>query len=148
MARWFMALLALVLTSCAGAITEPPEVSLVDLRPVEVNLFEQRMAVVLRIRNPNDGAISVDGYRFAVELNGKPFAKGMSSDNFTVPRLGEATSEASATVSTADLVRQAVGAPKSEKLAYRVHGTLFVPGWTNRNVPFDQTGEIDFGAAR
>jgi LEA14-like dessication related protein len=112
-----------------------------------MTLFEQRMAVVLRIRNPNDGAISVDGYRFAVELNGKPFAKGMSGERFTVPRLGEATSLATATVSTADLMRQVAGAPQSGKLVYRITGTLFVPGMTHRNVPFDQIGDIDFSPA-
>lgn len=137
------------LTACAPfGLSEPPEVSLVDLRPSEMALFEQRMAVMLRIRNPNDNALAVDGYRFAIELNGKPFARGISDQSVIVPRLSEATIEAAATVSTLDLVRQIIGVPERENLAYRISGTLFVSGGLMRNVPFENSGEVDFKAAR
>jgi len=135
-----------MLGACAGgAIDQPPDVSLVDVRPISAGLFEQRMAVTLRITNPNDASLPVDGYRFAVELNDQPFAKGASNQSVTVPRLGDATTEAEATIATSDLMRQLVQAPGRGALAYKLTGTVFLDTASGRrSYPFEQTGSFDF----
>lgn len=138
-----------LLASCAaGDIDLPPEVSLVDLRPDQAGLFEQRVTATLRIRNPNDGALPIDGYRFALELNGQPFATGFSPQRLTVARLSEATTEAAAVVSTLDLMRQVIAAPMRGGFDYKLTGTAFVEtGGGRRQMPFEQSGRLDFGAA-
>ncbi|MEW5728730.1 MAG: LEA type 2 family protein [Pseudomonadota bacterium] len=139
-----------MLSSCAtGELDLPPEVSLADLRPGQVGLFEQRVGVTLRIRNPNDAALPIDGYRFALELNGQPFASGFSDQRLTVPRLGESTTDATAVVSTLDLLRQVMAAPLRGGFDYRLTGTAFVDAATGRRgVPFEQTGKLDLSLER
>lgn len=134
-----------LLASCAtGGIDLPPEVSLADMRPVEAGLFEQKVLVTLRIRNPNDGALPIDGYRFAVELNGQPFATGFSDQRVTVARLSEATTQATATVSTLDVLRQVLAAPLRGGFDYRLTGTAFADTGTGRkSVLFQQEGRLD-----
>jgi LEA14-like dessication related protein len=139
-------LAVLLVSSCAtGDIDLPPEVSLADLRPEQAGLFEQRVRATLRIRNPNDGALPIDGTRFALELNGQPFATGFSDQRLTVPRLSEATIEATAVVSTLDLMRQIIAAPLQGGFAYRLTGTAFVDSAAGRKaVPFEQNGKLNF----
>ncbi len=143
--RYFSAILmALILTACAPSeFSEPPEVTLVDLNPMDVSLFEQRMAVGLRIRNLNDVPMEINGLRFALEVNGKPFAKGSGNHSVTVPRLSDAVTEGIATVATTDLIRQIMGVPDAKMLSYRVSGTLFLSGATRHSIPFDNQGEFD-----
>ncbi|MBI3444379.1 MAG: LEA type 2 family protein [Magnetospirillum sp.] len=147
--RWLNAVLvALGLAACTPSeFAEPPEVVLVSLVPVDVSLMEQRLAVTLRVRNPNNVAMSVDGMRFSIDLNGHAFAKGTSDKSVTVPRLGEAEIEGSAHVGTTDLLRQVLGAPESKGLTYRLSGSLFLGGVGGRSVGFDQSGEFDFASA-
>jgi LEA14-like dessication related protein len=146
MRRLAALLLIAALGACAGGtIDQPPEVSLVNIRPLSAGLFEQRMAVTLRITNPNDADLPVDGYRFAVEVNGQPFAKGTSRESLTVPRLGDATTEAEATIATSDLMRQVLRVPAAGGLAYTLTGTVFLDTATGqRSFPFTQGGSFDF----
>lgn len=144
--RMAAVLAATMVASCAtGNVDLPPEVSLADLRPEQAGLFEQRVTATLRIRNPNDGALPIDGYRFTLELNGQPFASGFSDRKVTVPRLSEATTEAAAVVSTLDLMRQIIAAPVQGGFAYRLTGIAFVDSGAGRKpMPFEQTGRLDF----
>ena len=132
--RWLTVLLvALVgLAGCAPMdYPVPPEVTLVDLRPLDVSLFEQRMAVELRIRNANDTAMEVTGLRFALDVNGHAFAKGTSDRSVVVPRLADATT---------DLIRQVMDAPEASGLRYRITGTMFLSG--HRSLGFEQDGDF------
>lgn len=141
--RWLTVLLvALVgLAGCAPMdYPVPPEVTLVDLRPLDVSLFEQRMAVELRIRNANDTAMEVTGLRFALDVNGHAFAKGTSDRSVVVPRLADATTEGVAAVATTDLIRQVMDAPEASGLRYRITGTMFLSG--HRSLGFEQDGDF------
>lgn len=141
-----LAILALLLVgACTTALDRPPEFSVADIRPIQAGLFEQKVAIVLAIRNPNDAGLAIDGYRFEIELNGQPFARGMSGERLVVGRLSEATTEAIATVSTMDLMRQILAAPTLAGFRYRLTGTAFASG---RQIPFDQVGEMDFLSLR
>ncbi|WP_096704408.1 LEA type 2 family protein [Magnetospirillum sp. 15-1] len=147
--KWLTALVMFLgLAACTPSeFAEPPEVVLVSMVPVDVSLMEQRLAVTLRVRNPNNVPMSVDGLRFAIDVNGKGFAKGTSDKAVTVPRLGEADIEGTAHVSTTDLVRQVLGAPDAQGLAYRMSGTLFLAGMAGRSAGFETNGDFDFASA-
>jgi LEA14-like dessication related protein len=123
----------------------PPEVSLSDLTFEEGSLFEQRVNLVLRVRNPNDFALPLDGYRFDLALNGLPFARGFGNDSVTVPRFGEELIRAKATVSTLDVLRQMIGLAEAKDFAYDLKGTAFVRGVLRREAPFQQTGSLNLG---
>lgn len=144
--RVLTAAAALALAGCASLPLnmQPPEVSVSDLRLLDVGLFEQRFGLSLRVLNPNDAEIPIDGLSFTVELNGKPFAKGVSNQAVTVPRLSEAMLEVEAVSSLTGLLRQFGAMAKGqERIDYRIHGTLYT-GRLFGGVPFDQKGEVDF----
>ena len=46
--------------------------------------------IKVRLLNPNDTEIAFDGVAFDLEINGQPFAKGVSDQKGVVPRFGEA----------------------------------------------------------
>ncbi|MCB1961187.1 MAG: LEA type 2 family protein [Rhodocyclaceae bacterium] len=143
--RCLLALLVLALGGCASLplSMQPPEVSVADLRLIEAGLLEQRFGLSLRVLNPNDVDIPVEGLRFAVELNGKPFARGVSGAAVTIPRLGEAVLEVEAVSSLAGMLRQlrAFGAER-QRIDYRIAGEL-VTGGLRAAMPFERSGEID-----
>ncbi|MBK7953510.1 MAG: LEA type 2 family protein [Candidatus Accumulibacter sp.] len=70
----------LLLSACAGlgGLAQKPEVSVAALNLVQMGLFEQRFALKLRIQNPNDVELRINGLSFEIELNGKSFITGLS----------------------------------------------------------------------
>ncbi len=116
----------LLLAACAGMPTEPVDVSLVNMSFEDAALFEQRVTLELRLRNPNDTALSVDGLRYALNINGQPFASGMGELSVTVPRLGETTVRVPGSVGTLDLVRQITAIPGTTAVAVDLTGTVFL----------------------
>lgn len=145
--KWLTALaVVLSLAACTPSeFAEPPEVVLLSMVPVDVSLMEQRLAVTLRVRNPNNTAMSIDGMRFAIDINGKTFAKGTSDKTVTVPRLGETEVAGVAHVSTTDLMRQMLGVPDAKGVEYRLSGSLFLAH--GGRAAFDQSGDFDFASA-
>src|SRR5574341_1152629 len=88
---WAFLICSLVLGGCAGwGMREPLNVTIADFAPLEIGVLEQRFLVKARLLNPNDTEIAFDGVVFDLEINGKHFAKGVSSQVGVVPRFGEA----------------------------------------------------------
>jgi LEA14-like dessication related protein len=135
-----------LLASCAlPGNTIEPEVRLADIRMMESGgIFEQKVGVVLRIVNPNDFDISIDGARFRLDVNDQPFASGVSKDSITVPRLSDATLVGEASVGVLDVLRQVFAMSQREALSYRLTGTLFSGMFTRSNLNFDRAGKLDF----
>ena len=124
----FGALLVLGLAGCASLIQrEPVRINVVGLEPLPGAGMEMRFAVKLRVQNPNEAAIDFDGLALELDLNGKPFATGVSDRKGSVPRFGEALVEIPVSVSAIAVVRQALGViegePKTE-VPYTLRGRL------------------------
>ncbi|MDX5333167.1 MAG: LEA type 2 family protein [Gammaproteobacteria bacterium] len=149
----FPSLLLLVLALLSGCAylpsgTEPPRVHLVGLQLTQVDVFEQRYRLKLRIQNPNDFALNIRGLDFRVEVNGEQFAEGVSSQTLAVPGFGEALTEVEVSSSLWSLARQfrdRTGAP--EGIAYRLHGRVSLEG-VALPVGFESTGEFGFAEPR
>jgi LEA14-like dessication related protein len=141
---------AILLAACAGVGTklETPEVSFVSLKALEANLFEQRCEVRLRVRNPNDINLPVNGLDVDVELAGEPFAHGVSAREFTIPANGEAEFDMIVTANAATaLIRIAGGDRKSrENIEYRLKGKLSTRLGMFRSIPFEETGTLPIGS--
>lgn len=139
---------ALTAASCAmvGDV-EPPLVSLADLRVGRMGLFEQEARITLRLRNPNNEAMPLDGAKFNIKLNGEPFARGVSNEAITIPRLGEATMDATMIISTFDVLNQFLNMGNIQALTYELDGTAFYSGlgFMRRSAPFTQTGKLKLG---
>ena len=139
-------LLAVLLAGCAGlgVKTEPPRVNLVALELVEMQLFEQRYRLRLRVQNPNREAIEIEGIDFKVALNDRPFAQGVGRPESVVPGFGEALIEVVVVSTLIGLIDQlrALEQRQGEPLNYRINGRLSLSG-TPFSIPFERSGELD-----
>lgn len=141
---------ALALAGCAvpHGLDKPPQVTLVNLQPVQIRLLEQRYLVTIRIMNPNPVALPIDGLEYAISINEAAFAHGVSSQRVTVPAYGEKTIELGVSSTLARLFDQIrrFGAERGA-LAYTISGTLGLQG-SAASVPFTQDGEVDLRLER
>jgi len=142
--RWLPGVL--VFTLLAGCATtpkmEPLDVTLSDITPGQMGILEQQFQVKLRVQNPNNFDVPLDGVACQIELNDKAFAKGVGQQSVTVPKFGEAVLDVNAVSSLSGVLAQlsqlTQGGP--DKLRYRVKGKLYRTDGTS--IPFDQLGEI------
>ena len=103
-------MLVLGLAGCASLVhREPVRINVVGLEPIPGESMEMRFKVKLRVQNPNETAIDFDGLALDLDLNGRPFASGVSDRAGSVPRFGEALIEIPVSVSAIAVVRQALG---------------------------------------
>ena len=89
--------------------------------------LELRLAVRVRIQNPNDTAIDYSGAALNLQLNGRRLASGVSDAMGTVPRYGESVLEIPVTVSALNMARQVLGfvnAQDQRNVSYTVKGKL------------------------
>ncbi len=133
----------LLLAGCAGlGELKKPQVGLAGLALDEIGLFEQRFLVTLRVTNPNDSSVTVDGVEFDLALNGEHFASGVGHDKVTLPRMGEALVKLQVRTNLSSLWRQIRALQSLNKpLAYRMTGKLHAP-WVPGGIPFDRKGEL------
>lgn len=133
------------LTGCA-TLTEPvesPRVTLANLQIIDAQLFEQRYALTLRIQNPNNFDLEVNGISFEVEINGREFAHGVSNKIGTIPAFGESTMDVDVTSSLFNLVDQinALEQRQGSDLEYRIFGKISTAGRLI-SIPFERKGRI------
>lgn len=144
--QWIgVALVAFVLAGCAALPTnlKTPEVSFVSLRAIEASLFEQRLEVRLKVSNPNDVELPVNGLDVDVELADEPFAQGVSAREFVVPAGGEAEFDMLVTANAATaLLKIAGGEANSDAVPYRLKGKLSTKIGLLRTIPFEEAGTV------
>jgi LEA14-like dessication related protein len=136
---------ALALAGCAGIPRnlQTPEVSFVGLRAIEASVFEQTLEVRMKVRNPNDIELPVNGLDVDIELADEPFAHGVSARQFVVPARGEAEFDMVVTANAATaLLKIAGGDRKSPDIDYRVKGKLSTRIGMLRTIPFEETGTL------
>ncbi len=136
--------LALMLAGCASlAGRDPLRVELVGIEPIEGQGLELRLAVKLRLQNPNDGAVEYDGTALELEVNGQTLATGVSDQRGSVPRYGESVLVVPVSISAMNAVRQALvfadGKPR-EAVPYVLRGKL--AGGAFGAVRFTKEGSI------
>jgi LEA14-like dessication related protein len=144
MRRWWIATCGLWLAGCAGAFSqvEPPEVSLAGLAFEQPGLFEQRLRLDLRLRNPNDFPLDVERVLFDLEVNDQQLGKAWTSQGFDVPAFGEAVIPVTMVVPTSDLIEQIMQFSMTQRLDYRLKGEAKLSNATFGTVPFDQDGNF------
>lgn len=122
-----VAIVTLALNGCALFGSDPLRVNVAGIEPIDGQGLEMRFNVKLRVQNPNETAVSFNGVSLDLELNGKPFASGVSDQSGTVPRFGETVVDVPLTVPAFAAVRQAfafAGAAQSGQIPYILRGKL------------------------
>lgn len=131
-ASYLLTLLALLtvlatLGGCAGLFNrDPMHVSVAGIEPIGGEGLEMRFDVKLRLQNPNETSIAYDGVALDLELNGRPFASGVSGMKGTLPRFGETVVDIPVTVSAFAAARQAFALAdgKTDSVPYVLRGKL------------------------
>ena len=129
LAALFLILVASLLLAGCASLThrEPVRINVVGLEPIPGEGMEMRFKVKLRVQNPNDTAIDFDGLALDLDLNGRPFASGVSDRTGSVARFGETLIEIPVSVSAIAVVRQALGVIEGDgkaEVPYALRGRL------------------------
>jgi len=126
---------------------EKPTLELVSLKLADGNLLSQRFNARLKVHNPNDRALPVNGLHYTVEIDGKAFGKGESTRAFTVPARGEAEFDMTLDANLAGAVAAVLSRrerAKGRELEYRLVGTVSIDLPLMRSLKFDQVGKFRF----
>lgn len=113
---------ALLAGGCASFQgSEPIQVIIAGVEPLQSEGLELRMLVKLRIQNPNDTPLDLNGMSVQLDVQGRQFASGVSNAVGSVPRFGETIVNIPVSVSLFRIAHQTIGAITSEssgKLRY------------------------------
>ena len=147
---WRHCLLLAVLIAAVGCAalrgTDPLQVSLAGVESLPGEGLEMRMAVKLRIQNPNDAPVDYDGVALTLELRGLDFASGVSDSRGSVPRFGETVIVVPVTVSAFAMAKQAYTFAMGDrsKVTYVARGRLAGSGFGGMR--FESKGEFELPA--
>lgn len=147
LARATAVVVLLAIAGCASISSlEPPEVRVTSLQMLdpEQGSFEQRFAVGLRLLNPNDRSLAVNGLNFELDVNDRRLASGVTDRAFELPRLGEAETSVIVTTSLFDVLGQALemAGRQDASMSYRLRGRLHLGSGFVRTIPFDHKGSL------
>ena len=142
-----ISLVSIFLGACAtlSPYKDSPRVSLVSIQPQEIGMLEQRFALQLRILNPNDVAIPVEGLSYAIEINDREFAYGVSRQSVEIPAFGEALLDVEVASNLLNVMQQlqALRSETRNSLAYRLTGKISLAN-SPASLPFDYSGELTY----
>jgi LEA14-like dessication related protein len=147
---WTAAVLLILwgLGGCAGVgrPLESPRISLSNLQVQDSTGLETVFLVHLRILNPNEAELNIKGVDCELEVNGRPFAYGVSSTTVRVPAFGSEIVPVTVYSSVIDIVKGIFGLQRREELSYHLRGKVRLEGgaWMPSTLPFDSEGTISF----
>jgi LEA14-like dessication related protein len=97
----------------------------------------------MKVENPNDVELPVNGLDVDVELAGEPFAHGVSAREFVVPARGEAEFDMLVTANAAAALLKIAGSDrKTDAIDYRLKGKLSTRLGLLRTIPFEESGSL------
>lgn len=134
------------ITGCAGIgqRLEPPRVKLATIRVQEFNVLETVFEVRLRVFNTNDTALQIKGIECELEINGQPFAIGVSEADIAIPSYGTQLLPLQVYASVFDIIKSVQGLQNQDQLKYEIKGKIRLgTGAFPAVLPFDSEGYID-----
>jgi len=135
---------------------DPLQVTVAGVEPLESQGMELRMAVKLRVQNPNDAPIDFSGVAVEMIVQGKTFATGVSDVGGSVPRFGETVITVPVTASAFRMLSEVLGlmhgggggggsGSGSGKISYEMKGKLNSSGFSSTH--FQTKGELELPAS-
>lgn len=136
----------MMLSACANLVSKPikPTIELVNVKPLNINMSEQKLRFTLKVINPNSFDLPVEAINFVARFNDTNIANGKSNQSVTIPANSEAilsldvTAGLNRLASTLHTMLQG----KDPNLDYELKGTVQVASWP-RPIPFDVIGAMD-----
>ncbi|BBH45353.1 LEA type 2 family protein [Pseudomonas sp. KU43P] len=138
-------LMAIGLNACAlFQPRDPLDITVIGFEPLAGQELEMRMAVKMRVQNPNEQEIDYNGIALKLEVNGQPLAAGVSDQSGHIGRFGEAVIVVPISITAFSFLRQAYGLGKLDTLQgmpYVLRGKL--AGGLFGTVRFTDEGKLD-----
>ena len=141
----FVASLAIAGCAGIGKQLEPPRVSLANIRAEEISGLETAFEVQMRVFNANDVSLTVTGIKAELDINGQPFATGVSNAPVEIPSYGTELVTVTVYSSVIKMFKSVYGLKGSEELKYRLNGKIRVSAGNNMmptSLPFESEGQV------
>ena len=129
------ALLPLFAAGCA-TLADPdfddPQVEVVAIKPLSSSGFEARFLISLRVLNPNDVQLDIEGIYYELDVQGSRLLSGTSAEPVTVPAYGEAVVDVDAAASmlgSLSLVRELMSSPPDGGISYELNAKISISNW-------------------
>ncbi|WP_176518036.1 LEA type 2 family protein [Pseudomonas faucium] len=147
--RYTRLLLVLLMASGLNACAlfqarDPINITVIGFEPLAGQELEMRMAVKMRVQNPNEQAIDYNGIALNLEVNGQPLAAGVSDQQGHIGRYGEQVVVVPISITAFSFLRQAYGLGQLDTLQgmpYVLRGKL--AGGLFGTVRFTEQGKLD-----
>jgi len=141
MRRLLTLLLIVGLSGCSLFVPkfEKPTLSVVGIQLMKSDFFHQELRVRMRVQNPNDRSLPVEGIIYQLEVEGQELAHGMSGESFVVPALGEAEFDMSVSANMANMLFKLLNRNTSQ-VQYRIYGKISLSAGLLRSIRFDDHG--------
>jgi LEA14-like dessication related protein len=141
-----------LLSGCAGVgkQLDPPRISLANINVQEVTGFETAFQIQLRVFNANDVDLNVRGIKAELEINGQPFATGVSNEAVKIPSYGTELVTVTVYSSVIKMFKSIYGLKEAEELKYRLDGKISVSGnnMLPTTLPFESEGQVTLNPAK
>ncbi|MCY1405747.1 Late embryogenesis abundant protein [compost metagenome] len=137
----------LLLSLCACSLLphrDPVNISVTGFEPLPGQDMELRLAVKLRVQNPNENAIDYNGVAVDLRVNDRPLATGVSDQAGRIERFGEAVLVVPMSVSALSVLRQGMVLGRTQSLnglPYELRGKL--AGGLFGTVRFNEQGILE-----
>jgi LEA14-like dessication related protein len=133
------------IAGCAGVgqRLEPPRVKLATIRVAEFNVLETVFEVRLRVFNTNDTALQIKGIECELEINGQPFALGVSDADVEILPYGTQLVPLQVYASVLDIIKSAQSMQGQDQIKYQIKGKVRLgAGGFPALLPFESEGNI------
>lgn len=144
--------LAATLSGCAGlpnlgnlSSLKEPKISLAGLALKDMNFMEPTFLVKLKVDNPNDLNLSLDGADAALALNGQKIATGISRSPLTLNSHGTSNLNLEVKANALRAVQQIMQLGSGQPVNYGISGNLNILNWLGGlgKIPFNLKGSVD-----
>jgi len=120
--------LLLCLSACSSLPNRDPlKINVVGIEPLQGEGMEVRFTVKIRVQNPNDTILTYNGVALDLDINGQPFASGVSDESGSIGRFSDTVVSVPVSVSAFSVIRQTYGISQMKTLnnmPYILHGKL------------------------
>lgn len=153
LSRHLRLLLVVLLTCTVNACAlfqarDPLNISVIGIEPLPGQELELRMAVKIRVQNPNETPVDFNGIALNLEVNDQPLAAGVSDQRGHIGRYDETVIVVPVSVTAFAFLRQAYGLSQVQSpqgLPYVLRGKL--AGGPLGTVRFTDKGKLDLPQA-
>lgn len=137
-------LLGILLTACTGMRPEPPQVQLAALEITDVSLSHANFLATLRLFNPNNVTLDIEGIKFTLFLNDIRIARGVTAKTFSLP--AEESGDAAIRLSSSflDLLQLTRSLQNQDAITFRLAGEVKIGGrgLFGTTIPIDREGTL------